>query len=121
MPVEHAEIRNIVFQEEQVRSDGGCMKNSNTRGNMSRTIKALERHMIPQSKAVSVQSRAPSLVADWQQRGPETLSGYALRKLRLSFAPLQSMTTVSAALSSTGHDTDDNRLGTHLRTLRLYV
>jgi hypothetical protein len=35
---------------------------------MNRTIKAIERHMIPQSKAVSVQSRVPSLIADWQQR-----------------------------------------------------
>jgi hypothetical protein len=64
---------------------------------MNRTIKAIERHMIPQSKAVSVQSRVPSLIADWQQRGPETLSGHALRKLRLSFAPLQAVTTASAA------------------------
>ena len=56
---------------------------------MSRTIKAIERHMIPQSKAVSVQSRAAKLVAEWQQRGPETLSGRALRKLRLALAPLR--------------------------------
>ena len=51
---------------------------------MSRTIKAIERHMNPQSKVVPVQSRAAELVAEWQQRGPETLSGHALRKLRLA-------------------------------------
>ena len=64
---------------------------------MSRTTKAIERHVIPQSKAVSVQSRAPGLVAEWQQRGPETLAGYALRKLRLALAPAQSVITASAA------------------------
>jgi hypothetical protein len=35
---------------------------------MSRTIKTIQRHMIPQ--AASVQSRASKLVAEWQQRGP---------------------------------------------------
>ena len=64
---------------------------------MSSTIKAIERQMIPQSKAVSVQSRAAKLVAECQQRGPETLSGLAVRKLRLTFAPSQSVITASAA------------------------
>ena len=64
---------------------------------MSRTINAIERYMIPQSKAVSVQSRAAELVAEWQQRGPETLSGHALRKLRLALAPTQSVVAASAA------------------------
>jgi hypothetical protein len=70
---------------------------------MSRTIKAIERHMRmpvrlgPQSKAVSVQSYAAKLVAEWQQHGPETLSGLAGRKLRLSFAPTQSVLIASAA------------------------
>jgi hypothetical protein len=59
---------------------------------MTRTIEAIERHMIPQSKAVSVQSRAARLVAEWQ-RGPETLSGHAVRKLRLAFATSQSVIT----------------------------
>lgn len=63
---------------------------------MSRTIKAIERHMNPQSKAVPVQSRAAELVAEWQQRGPETLSGHALRKLRLALAPSQSAPTAGA-------------------------
>jgi hypothetical protein len=61
---------------------------------MSRTIKAIERHMIPRSTIPSVrlglQNRERKLVTEWQQRGPETFSGYALRKLRLAFAPSQS-------------------------------
>ena len=57
---------------------------------MSRTLKAIERHMTPRSKREAVEPHAPRLVTDWQQRGPETFSGYALRKLRLAFAPSQS-------------------------------
>jgi hypothetical protein len=68
---------------------------------MSRTIKAIERDMIPRSTVAPVrlglQSRAAKLVAEWQQRGPETLSGHALHKLRLAFAPTQSVITASAA------------------------
>jgi len=70
---------------------------------MSSTIKAIERHMTlpgrsgrsgelgPQSKAVSVQSGVAKLVAEWQQRGPETLSGHVVQKLRLVLAPTQSV------------------------------
>ena len=54
---------------------------------MSRTLKAIERHMTPPSKSEVVERSAPKLVGEWQQRGPETFSGYALRKLRLAFAP----------------------------------
>jgi hypothetical protein len=81
---------------------------------MSRTIKAIERHMIlpvrlgPRSTIPSVrsqtrrgelglQSHASNLVGEWQQRGPETLSGDALRKLRLVFASPYSVTTAGAA------------------------
>ena len=85
---------------------------------MSSTIIAIERHMIlpvrsadwtdssrgelgPQSKAppvrLELQSRARELVAEWQQRGPETPSGHVVRKLRLAFAPTQSVITASAA------------------------
>jgi hypothetical protein len=75
---------------------------------MSSTIKAVERHMTPQSKVppvrsttrpgeLGLQSSAPTLIAEWQQRGPETLSGRTLRKLRLAFAPPQSVITASAA------------------------
>ena len=81
---------------------------------MSRTIKAIERHMIlpvrlgPRSTIPPVrsktrrggfglQSRGSKLVAEWQQRGPETLSGHTLRKLQLAFAPAESVITASAA------------------------
>jgi hypothetical protein len=81
---------------------------------MSRTIKAIERHMIlpvrlgPQSTVppvrsqtrrgeLGLQSRAAKLVAEWQQRGPETLSGYALRKVRLALAPSHSAIPATAA------------------------
>jgi hypothetical protein len=73
---------------------------------MSRTIKAIERHMIlpawraaasgrrrldlgpSRTAAQPVQSRERTLVAEWQ-RGAEIL-GHAQRKLRLAFAPAQS-------------------------------
>ena len=62
---------------------------------MSRTIKAIERHMIPRSTIspvrLGLQPRDPKLVAEWQQRGPETFFGRALRKLRLALAPSQSV------------------------------
>ena len=47
---------------------------------MSGTIKAIERHMTPRSKRETVDPHAPKLVGEWQQRGPETFSGYALKK-----------------------------------------
>jgi hypothetical protein len=53
---------------------------------MSGTIKAIERHMTQPGKRKAVEPHAPKLVGEWQQRGPETFSGYALRKLRLAFA-----------------------------------
>jgi len=52
---------------------------------MSRTLKAIERHMTPPSKREAVESHATK-----QLRGPETILGFALRKLRLAFAPSQS-------------------------------
>jgi hypothetical protein len=81
---------------------------------MSRTITAIEHHMIlpvrlgAQSTVSPVrsqtrrgefelQSRAGRLVAEWQQRGPETLSGYALPKVRLALAPSYSAITATAA------------------------
>ena len=57
---------------------------------MSRTLKAIERHMTHSSKAEVVERSAPKLVGERQQRGPETILGFALRKLRLVFAPSQS-------------------------------
>ena len=87
---------------------------------MSRRIKAIERHMIlpvqrrggshlgPQSTVPPVrsqtrcgefglQSRAAKLVAEWQQHGPETLSGHAVRKLRLAFVPTSVAISAHAA------------------------
>ena len=66
---------------------------------MSRTIKAIERHMIPRSsrlrpEATARQAAQPTqngerkLVAEWQ-RGAEIL-GHAQRKLCLALAPTQS-------------------------------
>jgi len=40
---------------------------------------------------------ASKLIAEWQERGPETLSGVAVRKLRLSFAPSQLVVAASIA------------------------
>ena len=74
---------------------------------MSRTIKAIERHMIPRSTSPPVRSGRPGdtdssrgelglqprdskLIAEWQ-RGQETFFGRALRKLRLALAPSQSV------------------------------
>jgi hypothetical protein len=57
---------------------------------MSRTLKAIERHMTQSSKSEVVERSAPKLVGEWQHRGPETILGFALRKLRLVFAPSQS-------------------------------
>ncbi len=51
---------------------------------MSRTLKAIERHMTQPSKSEVAERSAPKLVGEC---GPETLSGRILRKLRLVFAP----------------------------------
>ena len=56
---------------------------------MSRTLKAIERHMTQPCKTEVVERPAPKLVGEWQQLGPETILGFALRKLRLVFAPSQ--------------------------------
>ena len=74
---------------------------------MSRTINAIERHMILPVRSETglstariprrefgLQSRAAKLVAEWQQRGPETLSGYAVGKVRLAFASTHSAITL---------------------------
>jgi hypothetical protein len=60
---------------------------------MNRTIKAVERQIIrpttSQTPAVRFlsQASAPDFIAEWQEHGPATLSGHALRKLRLTFVP----------------------------------
>jgi hypothetical protein len=73
---------------------------------MSRTIKAIERHMTLPVRStegrtrrgeLGLQSRSSNLVAEWQQHGPETFSGHALRKLRLALAPAQPVINANAA------------------------
>jgi hypothetical protein len=57
-------------------------------------------HIIPQWTVPRLRAGQPAaakLVATWQQRGPETLSGIAVRKLRLAFAPADFVLTASAA------------------------
>ncbi len=75
MPVSYAETRNIVFLN-RARPIGLFTQNNQLlRGKyMSRTIKAIERHMTPPSKREVVERRAAKLVGEWQQRGQETLS-----------------------------------------------
>jgi hypothetical protein len=65
---------------------------------MSKTIKAIERHMIwlgPGSTIQSTQDPERKLVAEWQ-RGAETFFGHVQRKLRLAFAPVQSHAPANA-------------------------
>jgi len=54
---------------------------------MSRTIKAVERHMSPQAKVppvrLGLQSRAAKLVAEWQQRGPRNTFRTCISKAAL--------------------------------------
>jgi hypothetical protein len=69
---------------------------------MSRTIKAIERHMILPGRSKNrrgesgLQNAERKLVTEWQ-RGAEIL-GHAQRKLRLAFAP-----THSTAFATPGH------------------
>jgi hypothetical protein len=49
---------------------------------MSRTIKAIERHMIPKPAAQPIRSRDRKPVAE--------ILGHTQRKLRFAFAPMQS-------------------------------
>ena len=60
---------------------------------MSSTMKVIERHIASRTRGALVESSAPGLIAEWQERGPETLSRHALRKLRLALAPAQSVIT----------------------------
>jgi hypothetical protein len=85
------------FTSRQIRSDDIGMKNLTYWSNkVSKTITVIERPMIRGPKRLVVQPFGRKLVAEWQQRGPETLSGHAVRKLRLAFAPPH-VTTASAA------------------------
>jgi hypothetical protein len=70
MPARYAEATNMVFPETACARDNLLMKD---------------------------RFKTTRLIAEWQQRGPETLSGLAVRKLRLVVAPPQSVITASAA------------------------
>src|SRR6476469_3525186 len=90
------------FPSRQVQWDDSSMKTFNSqRSQMSRTLQAIERHLarrsIIRSGHLGSESVASNLVIEWQQHGPETLSGLAVRKLRLGFAPTQAVITASAA------------------------
>jgi hypothetical protein len=99
MPIRYAEARNIVFLKSVLP---GRSLFTEKKEHMSGTIKAIERHMILPVRSgrrgdmdslhgeLGLQNRERKLVGEWQQRGPETFSGYALRKLRLAFASSQS-------------------------------
>jgi hypothetical protein len=70
---------------------------------MRKTIKAIERHMIPRSTIppvrLGLQYPERKLVAEWQ-RGTETVFGQVQRKLRLAFAPTQSPHSQPLAINS---------------------
>jgi hypothetical protein len=55
---------------------------------MSKTIEAIMAHMVLPAKPRTVLTKGARLDAQWQT-GFSTASGYAQRKLRLSFAPLR--------------------------------
>jgi len=84
MPVGYAEARNIVFLKSAVSGDHYSQKRKE---HMSRIIKAIERHMGPNTAAQPLHSCERKLVAEWQS-GAEIL-GHVQRKLRLTFGPAQ--------------------------------
>jgi hypothetical protein len=57
-------------------------------------------HTIPPSTISRLQLERPAhtstLFGEWQQRGPEALSGHVVRKLRLTLAPPQPVATANA-------------------------
>jgi len=97
MPVSYTETRNIVFPERALLSRSLFAEKTE---HMSRTIKAIERHMILPARSgrrgdaessrgqLGLPNRERKLVAEWQ-RGAEIL-GHVQRKLRLAFARTQS-------------------------------
>jgi len=75
------------FTNRHIRSDDVGMK----------TISPVEKTKASISIETVDPDLAPKLMAEWQECGPETLSGLAVRKLRLTFAPSQLMVAASAA------------------------
>ena len=65
---------------------------------MNRTIKAIMAHTVPSERRRQTSpTRIGRLVAEWQE-GLGTISGYAARKLRLSFAPDHSFQRMKALI-----------------------
>jgi hypothetical protein len=93
MPAGHSETRNLVFLKSAVF---GRSLFQEKKEHMNRTIKAIERPMTLATNIQTTQPSSPKLAAEWQL-GPETLSGLAVRKLRLAFAPTPSVIIASAA------------------------
>ena len=87
---------------------------------MSRTIKAIERHMIPRSgrlrpKATARQAVQPmqngerKLVTEWQQRGPETFSGIYAEKTAFGIRACATTRTCGRqVLGDTNHESRSN-------------
>jgi hypothetical protein len=73
------------------------MKNLTQWSQSNEQNEAIDVQLISQSKTASTQLPVPRLVAEWQERGLETLSGQTARKLRLVLALPQSVITASAA------------------------
>jgi hypothetical protein len=64
--------------------------------NIGTITRPMQLQVVAKPAAALVQSRASKLIAEWQHRGPETVSGHAVQKLRLSFAPTHSAETAGA-------------------------
>lgn len=89
MPFGHAETRNMVFHKRPDVIASYRMKNLVTRTESDKQN--------DQPTKRRDQDRAPQLVAEWQDRGLETLAGHGLWKLRLALAPAESAMATSAA------------------------
>jgi hypothetical protein len=85
-------FRNVLLQTREIKSLRDIMKRQRQQS-IRGGISVIGHYAISRTKSAVVQPLAQRFIAEWQQRGPETLSGRALRKLRLTFAPTQSATT----------------------------
>ena len=85
-------FRNVLVQTREIMLSRNIMKPPRQES-IRDGISAIGHHTISKAKSVLVQPFVPWLIAEWQQRGPETLSGGAVAKLRLTFAPAEAATT----------------------------
>jgi hypothetical protein len=77
------------FTNQHIESDDADMKTFNS----VQKTKVMPRSTMSPARLGRCASK---FVAEWQDRGPETLSGLAMRKLRLSFAPSPLVVAASA-------------------------